>query len=58
MGMTAEEKLKEEYHESTVFNGQYHRAEWVQSWVSAGADNVEPPEGCPVVCAICGRPNS
>ena len=58
--MTAEEKLKEptpNYHEHPFFNGQYHQAVWVKTWVSTGT-NDEVPEDAPISCAICGRPNS
>ena len=57
--MTAEEQLKE-VHEHPLFNGQYHDAVWVQTWVTGDANDIEAPEGTPITCAICGKakPNS
>ena len=49
------QQVAEDYHEHPFFNGQYHRAVWVKSWVSSGTTDVEAPDGTPIQCAICGR---
>ena len=46
---------EEEWHEHPYFNGQHHRAEWVQTWTSDRTDETEAPEGTPISCAVCGR---
>ena len=43
-----------EVHEHPFFNGQYHEAVWVETWLSNGT-NDEAPEDAPITCAICGR---
>jgi len=48
------QEIKEEYHEHPLFNGQYHWAVWVQTWVSSGANDVIPYDA-PISCVICGR---
>lgn len=53
--MATREEIKEEVHEDPVFNGQYHTAVWVKTWVSTGTNDIEPPEDAPVSCSICGR---
>ena len=45
---------QEEIHEHPWFNGQYHTPVWVINWASSGSGDV-PPEGAPVLCAICGK---
>ena len=47
----------EEYHEHPGFNGQWHWAVWVRTWVSNGTNN-HCPEGALITCAICGKPYS
>ena len=49
-----EEQTKEEWHEHPLFNGQWHRAIWVKTWVSTGTNNI-CPEDAPISCAVCGR---
>ena len=52
--MTKQEEIREEYHEHSFFNGQWHWAVWVKTWCSAGT-NGEVPNDAPISCAICGR---
>lgn len=51
-------EIREEYHEHPCFNGQYHRAVWVQAWTTGGTNEIEAPEGTLVTCVICGRARS
>ena len=43
-----------EIHEDPVFNGRTHVAEWCYMWASNSAES-EPPDDCPIQCAICGK---
>jgi len=52
--MAARVKIKGEYHEHPAFNGQWHWAVWVRTWVSTGTNDAVPVDA-PVTCAICGR---
>lgn len=51
------DKPTEEWHAHPVFNGQGHRAIWIQTWVSDGT-NATCPEDAPISCAVCGRVKS
>lgn len=53
-GVMTKEEMVGEYHEHPLFNGQYHNAVWIKTWVSDGTNN-EAPEDAPILCAICGR---
>lgn len=49
------ELQEDEYHEHPQFNGQWHQAVWVQTWVATRSNEIEAPDETPVTCAICGK---
>ena len=53
--MTKRDEIREDYHEHPWFSRQVHRAVWVQTWVSGGTNEEEPPLDAPISCEICGR---